>query len=202
MKTLLPALVSALESQEYRQAILFSLDVSYFHFRFTSWDQRVFHGGYEYVPRGMVFNDLSQGSASIVDTLSMDLDDVNRELIDELGDLNVEEFPVVVTYVILDAIGKVVVDLVYFDGLLDNWTYVPGKIILTAASMLLQHQRSTTYTFSGSCRWSVFKGPDCKYAGTGTECDRSYSQCEANQNEVNYGGFRWLPDMVTKKFIV
>lgn len=202
MKPLLPSLVEALESQEYRQAILFSLDVNYFHFRFTSWSQSIFHGGYEYIPRGMVFNDLAQSSSAIVDTLSLDLDDVNRELIDELGDLKVEAFPVVVTYVIVDSIGQEVFDLVYFDGFLDHWAYVPGKIMLTAASILLQHQRSTTSTFSGSCRWVVFKGPYCKYTGSGTECDRSYSQCEANQNEVNFGGFRWLPSMVTKKFIV
>lgn len=202
MKTLPSELVTALESQEYRQAILFSLDINYVHYRFSSWDQSIFYGGYEYVPRGMVFNDLAQGSSAIVDTLSMDLDDVNRELLEGLGDLNVEEFPVVVTYVILDYLGKVVVDLVYFDGFLDHWHYVPGKIVITAASILLQHNRNTLSTFSGSCRWRVFKGARCSYAGGGTECDRSYSQCETYQNEINYGGFRWLPSMVTKKFIV
>ena len=42
------------------------------------------------------------------------------------------------------------------------------------------------------CRWKVFKGTQCGYAGAATACDRSFAACIALANQARFGGFPGL----------
>lgn len=46
--------------------------------------------------------------------------------------------------------------------------------------------------YTVNCRYDEFKGPQCKYAGLVTACDRLYSTCLALGNTPNFGGFRYV----------
>lgn len=48
-------------------------------------------------------------------------------------------------------------------------------------------------SFSLNCRYRDFKGPRCKYSGPETTCDRTFAQCTAYANTINFGGFRHAP---------
>ena len=41
------------------------------------------------------------------------------------------------------------------------------------------------------CRFT-FKSLECGYEGSGTECNRTYSECEALGNTIRFGGFKGL----------
>lgn len=52
--------------------------------------------------------------------------------------------------------------------------------------------------YTKSCRYQQFKGPQCKYVGSQTFCDRQYATCLTTMaNTINYGGFRFAlgPDV-------
>jgi len=203
MKPLAPVMKDALESQQYRQALLISLeDIGGQDFYYTTWNTGIYQAPNMYVPRGMQFQNISYSSTQIVDRLSVDLDDVDRSLYGTLGKYNIREYPVEVTFVILDENSKVIASLGIFTGTIDQWSYSPGKVKIIAVSIFSQWTRVTTALYSGSCRWRKFKGTECQYSGTGMECDRTYDQCVTYSNEDNYGGFRWLPSLIGKRLKV
>jgi phage-related protein len=55
--------------------------------------------------------------------------------------------------------------------------------------------------YKHSCRWihsDKFKGIECKYAGTDTECEYTYDDCLSKDNVLNFGGF---PGILGNHFI-
>lgn len=49
------------------------------------------------------------------------------------------------------------------------------------------------------CRWKTFKGSECKYAGADTTCEKTFDDCRAKGNIVNFGGF---PAVINQRFYV
>ena len=47
--------------------------------------------------------------------------------------------------------------------------------------------------YGPACTYRRFKGPQCGYAGSETECDRTLARCTALSNSARFGGFRYLP---------
>jgi len=88
--------------------------------------------------------------------------------------------------------------LTLFSGEIDDWTMTEGRLEITVASQFARWSRKTFRTHSSSCRWLVFKGPECGYSGPETWCDRSYDRCVQLGNQDNFGGFRWLPSLEQK----
>ena len=200
MKNISPALKSALESEAYAQALLLDITVYADRFLFTTWDEELLFDGLLYIPRGMAVQSINYSAANIVDNVAMEIDDVDRALLSVLGDVDSGVFPLNITYCAINMTDRSILgNIVVFTGNISQWEYVPGKVKLTAASIFEQWGRVTTAKFSGSCRWRIFRGTECKYTGTGIRCDRTYDQCVAYSNEDNFGGFRWLPSMVNKR---
>lgn len=199
MKNLPIALKDALESQELIQALLVNMTVGGHEFKFTSWSSPVLYNSSLFYPRGLDLSNISFSATNIVDSVRIDFDDVDRGLYSAFGDQDAGNFPITLTLVILNSTWKVVTNLDVFRGTIDQWDYKPGKLSLVAASIFAQWAQVTTSKFSGSCRWKVFRGLECKYAGTGTECDRTYDQCKTYGNIENFGGFRWLPSLAARR---
>lgn len=51
--------------------------------------------------------------------------------------------------------------------------------------------------FGKYCRWRKFKGLECKYSGSETECDRAFDTCKKFGNTLNFGGF---PAIINQAF--
>jgi hypothetical protein len=206
MKNIPAALKAELESQAFVQSLLVHIDIAGSNFRFTSWDSPLVFTPLPppaqadlYSPRGIELSNISYGSANIVDNVRISFDDVDKSLYAVFGDNDAGDYPITLTLVVLDSAGSVASFLNIFRGSVDQWKYKPGKIDIVAASVFAQWAQVTTSKFSGSCRWKVFKGPYCKYTGSGIVCDRTYDQCDTYGNAENFGGFRWLPSLVAKR---
>ncbi|MBW2024368.1 MAG: hypothetical protein JRH08_00725 [Deltaproteobacteria bacterium] len=86
-----------------------------------------------------------------------------------------------------------------FNGQIDRWSLDEAQLVMTIADMNVQWARKPLSRHPASCRWRVFKGPECGYTGSETWCDRSYARCSALGNTANFGGFRWLPSIMDKE---
>ena len=89
--------------------------------------------------------------------------------------------------------------LTLFQGTLNSWGMREGQLRIEVSSILSRWNQQTLSKHSGSCRWKKFKGDECVYVGAATWCDRTYARCETLGNELNFGGFRWLPSIVGKE---
>lgn len=201
MRTINAELLNKLRSSEYRVAILVVLQVGGSTKRYTTWSDDIWLDGERYYPRGMRVGTISYGSANIVSSVSLDFDDVNRELLILLGEVGVGDYPITIMMAALDEHGEVVTngEATIFSGTFSQWTYRPKNVSIKAVSIFSKFNRTTTRVFSSSCSIKVFKGSQCNYAGAETICDRTYTQCDAFGNTENFQGFRWLPDLLNKR---
>lgn len=201
MRTISTELLDKLKSSEYRLAILVSLDVQSTFKRYTTWSDDQWFSGYRYFPRGMKLGSISYGSASIVSGVTVDFDDVNRELLVLLGEVGVGDYPIEIYMVALDNFGSPILDgdALIFSGTFSQWDYRPKTVSIKAVSIFSKFNRVTPRGFSSSCAIKVFKGSQCNYSGAGIVCDRSYTQCDAYGNTANFQGFRWLPSLANTR---
>ena len=85
-----------------------------------------------------------------------------------------------------------------FRGLVSTWKLSEPKASITLVNEFILWNKKTLRKHQSACRWP-FKGTECKYAGAETWCDQGYARCLALNNEDNFGGDRWLPDLMEKE---
>jgi len=164
---------------------------------YTSWPAKL--GGL-YEPLGMDFRSINYGSSSIVDNVSLELNDVEYELYDKFDQLDInEDQKITITAATLNQTTK---DLenntIIWVGYLSGWTYNQGILKVKAVSVFDNWRSKTTNKFTNSCRWKKFKGEECGYVGGKKTCDRSYDTCKSYNNKENFGGFRWIANAKAK----
>jgi len=85
-----------------------------------------------------------------------------------------------------------------FRGLVSTWKLTEPKAEIVLMNEFVFWNKRTLRKHQASCRWA-FKGTECTYAGAETWCDRSYARCGALSNTDNFGGERWLPDLMERE---
>ena len=85
-----------------------------------------------------------------------------------------------------------------FRGLVSTWKLSEPKASITLVNEFILWNKKTLRKHQSACRWP-FKGAECGYSGGETWCDQSYARCVALNNEDNFGGFRWLPDLMERE---
>lgn len=206
MKHIDPQLEIVLSSAQIIPAKLLRIEVEGVVLRYTSWGTSLIFeedlGSALYLSRGFKVNAVPSSTTNVVDNVTIEIDDTDRGLYATLSGSAIKEFSVDLIYAVLTTNYTLLSSIKVFTGFLSQWDYVPGVCRLVASSIFVQWARVTTKKIVGSCRWNIFKGIECKYAGSQTACDRTYTTCSNYGNNLNYGGFRWLPSMVNKKIEV
>ena len=92
---------------------------------------------------------------------------------------------------------------IIFEGEIDDWSANETLLRMSVVSIFVQWSQKALRRHSSSCTWKVFKGANadspCFYTGSETRCDRTYVRCQALGNIDNFGGFRWLANIVDKE---
>lgn len=191
-------LLDSLSSEEYRPCILLFLTDIEQELRYTTWDYPVSYNSQVFNPRGMEIGSIKYGTSSVVESVSAKIDDVDRTMYSFLTSPTYGIAGATVSIAVLDNYGQLIGASDVFSGEVSEWSYSPANASLRISSIFVQWSTVTTKVFSGSCRWSMFKGVECKYTGVGRSCDRTYKQCEEYSNTDNFGGFRWIHSLEDK----
>ena len=199
MRIITQEVLDALASEEYRPTVLLQIVTESITLSYTMWDYPIFcNACYLYTPRGFKINAIRFGSAAIVDSVSVKIDDVSREVYKSISEPFGQYVGCNVSIAVLDRAGEVLGATDVFAGSVTEWFYSAGSVDLKVSSIFSQWSTTTTSTFSGSCRWRIFKGTECAYAGSELSCSRTYSQCSTYGNTDNFGGFRWVQSLEDK----
>lgn len=195
-----PGIMAQLASGEIRGFSLFKTVIDGQELCYTECDVPIAFNGALYRPRPYQPGTVSYSLARIVDSAQLSIDNLDDQLTPYFEGGDPQGSPAILYFVCLDAdyqlIGTYPDDhVVLFSGEIDDWRGPEGAMSLTMASDMVQWHQKTLALQSSSCRWRVFKGAECRYAGIETRCDRSYARCEAYGNTANFGGERWLPSI-------
>lgn len=168
-------------------------------FYFTTNDTDLGWNGELWKSRAIDWENMSFGNDQIVTNISFSLDDINKSLYPLFMLSEPVAYELNLYIASLDSNYQVQSTILLFRGYIDSWSYDQTILKMEASSLLNQWSRRTLRMFSGSCRWSEFKGRECKYTGDQVRCNRTFTECVTYDNAANFGGFRWLPLLQTKK---
>ncbi len=92
-------------------------------------------------------------------------------------------------------------NIVIFNGLMDRAGSIGMETATIQARQLLgsiDHD-APARQFTVTCPWK-FKGLECGYAGSETDCNKSWARCSQLANTARYGGFRFMPHSGTFQY--
>ena len=199
MRLFTPAIMTALRSGEQRAFVLFLMVIDGVDYGYTDCDVPLVYDSVTYEPRGLMGSVISYGNGHIVDQCSFDIDNLDDRLTPAFVGGTPQGSPVFIRMVRLDQAYTIIPDpALLFEGEIGPWDKPRDlkSIAITVTNDLSRWNQTTMALHSASCRWKVFGGEECGYAGVENWCDRTYSRCEALGNTDDFGGFRWLPSIM------
>ena len=191
-------IITAIETGEIKPFLLLHMNIDGTDYFYTDCDVPLVVGGNNYSPRRFLVDTIRYSTNTAVDSVKIELDNLDDALTSVFVGGTPQDSEIILKQVLIntDNISIIGSAVTWFQGELDEWTLDEGKIDFTVTSELVRWRQETMYKHSALCRWKVFKGTECAYAGGQTWCDRTYARCSALVNTDNFGGFRFLPSIV------
>lgn len=201
MRSIDPAVIAAQREEELRGFFMVRLSLSGAECLYTDCDVPLSGPGGLYQPRAMEADEVLYAATEIVDSTRLVLDNIDKALTPLFLGGQVQGEPAFIYRAVLgsDLAHVTGSPVELFRGEVNSWVWLPDRIELELASILVRWKQRTLARQSGLCRWRKFKGAECGYSGGADWCDRSYDRCVALGNQDNFGGFRFVKSLVDRK---
>ena len=165
--------------------------------RYSSFDVDLFYDSNFYIANELRVNGLSFESDLSVDQAAIQLQNVNLTMSAILFNTD-EIFSKVTVSVGALASTRVIYDLfTIFYGEVTGWTITEQSVVFRCSGLMSRWSKKTLRIAQGSCPWPI-GGDECQYAGS-ENCSQTLSRCRDFDNQINFGGFVYLPALQEKK---
>lgn len=170
----------------------------------TNADIDIYHEGKKYEARGMDFGPVEYSISPTADKVSVDIDDVDATVRTIIQTSEVRGKRYFMRLAALNSKAKVIGTVTHFDGILDSYSAAKAQRSVhfnIYNHMILWKKKLPRRSHTPTCAWTWKDPLTCKYSGGVTDpCDQSWDKCKATYgNQINFGGFRWLPSLVDKQ---
>ena len=166
----------------------------------TNADQKIYYESKVYVPWGMDFGGVEYSISPTVDKVSVDLDNTDEAFSQLMQTTELRGKRFLMRIAALDQnMGVIGAPVIPFDGILDTCRAKKKNFKMDVFNhMILWKKKIPRRTHQPTCTWTFKDSVTCKYAGATATCDKSWEECVAMGNSLNFGGFRWLPSLADK----
>jgi len=147
----------------------------------------------------MTFDSISYSIGNIVDEAVLRLDNVDKVMTSIFVDGTSQDEDADIYVALLTSSGTEVGAVNLFSGQVDSWQLDEDEVRISVSTDFASWAQRSAALHSPSCRWKVFGGTECQYAGAESWCDRTKTRCIALDNAINFGGFPWLPSLENKE---
>ncbi len=199
-RTISQDILDKLETNEITSFNLLEFTVGASTYRYTDCEVPITYAtdgttAVTFQPRSFLFENVSYSNDDIVDSCSVRVDNLDRVLTSLFIDNVIAEEECVLYIILFNDDNTVLGTQQIFNGYINDFTIDEQDLKMTITSIFTKWNQTSGSKYTSLCRWKVFKGVECQYAGAETTCDRSWDRCNNDlSNGDNYGGFRWIPD--------
>jgi hypothetical protein len=198
MKTFDPSIVLELAKENQRFFILFEIQLSTATFYYNNSDIDLYSGGNKYDSLDFNFDKIDQSADMGVDSITLRFNAADIAMNAIILSEDILGAVALVSFICVDANYTIIASEPLFRGLVSNWKIEDNQASIELKTELVLWRKETLRTCQSSCRWE-FKGTECGYAGAIEWCDQSYEHCTSLANTDNFGGFRFLPDIMEEE---
>lgn len=170
--------------------------------RFTDLDLPVYHEGNLYAPRGLTVGNITSGSTITAEKVEIDIDDADQVMSAILLNEDARNKTAALYFGVIaratgGAISRHIQEI--WRGFLSGWEMAgDAECRITLTHEFVLWNKTPLRTQSVTCPWP-FKGTECAYAGEAGWCDQTYDRCKKLGNKDNFGGDRFLSDVMEKE---
>lgn len=184
------------ETQANYLVYLLDLFLSSGQVRLTNADVDIFHEGAWYRSRGLDFGAAEYSIGLASDSVDVEIDNTDLLVSQWVQLQEIRGRRYLHRLAVLDAQAQVMGTMVLFDGLIDSASVSRKRGRIKIHNLMIFWQRRIPRRdHSATCPWTFKAADTCRYVGGLTSCDKSWEQCGARGNTINFGGFRWLPSL-------
>ena len=195
MRSIPAAMLTEIATGQFTEFHCITLALGGATYYYTDADVPIIIDAQSYTPKGFRFDPVNYSKANIVSRATLEIENVDSVMsVLFVGEI-VQGSTVTIKKAIVDGTMPTISAVTIYEGTVDDWELDEQTLRLSLASVLLKWSQRPLSNYNSSCRWKVFKGTECQYAGAETWCDRSYQRCVDLGNTANFGGFRWLPSI-------
>lgn len=198
MKTFDPNTIIELAKEGHRFFILVELQLNDATYYYNNSDVDLWYNSNKYNSSDYSFGRIEQSGDLGVDTVSIKFNSTDAIINALILSEDIMSKTAILSFVCVDDDYQIIEAEPLFRGLISNWTIGDANSIIEIKTELVLWRKEVLRKCQSSCRWE-FKGTECGYSGDMTWCDQSYEQCVALINTDNFGGFRFLPDIMEKE---
>jgi len=198
MKSFDPNIVLELAKEGQRFFFLIALELDSGTYRYNNSDMDLWVDGNKYLSTDFAFDKMDQSADMGVDSITLRFNSADQVINAIILSEDILGKTALFSFICLDDGRAVIASEDLFRGLLSNWKIGDADSMIEIKTELVLWRKETLRTCQSSCRWE-FKGTECTYAGDVTWCDQSYEHCRDLANTSNFGGFRFLPDIMEKE---
>jgi len=198
MKTFDPNTVLELAKEGQRFFILIELQLVSATYYYNNSDIDLYESGNKHNSLDFTFGNIDQTADMGVDSVTMVFNSADSVMTALILSEDILGRTAIISFICVDDDYSIIAAEPLFRGLMSDWKIGDGKCKIEIKSELVLWRKETLRTCQSSCRWE-FKGTECAYAGDIDWCDQSYEHCRDLANTDNFGGFRFLPDIMEKQ---
>ena len=164
---------------------------------YTNFDVDLYHGSHRYLAGDLKIEGMSFGSDLSVDQVTVHMQNVDLGMSAIM--LNNDEIGAIVTI----SMGAVHSSRRIYDlepmivAEITGWMANEKVAKLTCSGLMARWAKKTMRVSQSSCPWPI-GNTECGYAGSET-CSQTWSRCKALGNQLNFGGFVYVPELMEKK---
>lgn len=160
--------------------------------RFSAWDTVLALDGQNYTPQDISHDIISQASGGAVDTCTVTIQNVNRQMQAILEAYELRGLEISLWMLFRNLLPD---DLVITHSFTISSVEASREVVTLTCTSRMDHYGVAVprETFRrNNCRY-VWKGTYCKFSGAGDYCRQTLQGCRALNNTVNYGGEPAMP---------
>ncbi len=197
MRTIDANITAEIEKEVF--SYFFSMELQFnTTFYYSNANIPVYISGQKYTPLDFELPEMKLASALSVDNITIKIANVDLGFSSILLNEDVRNKVVIVSFGAMTKYGGVIGVEEIFRGLISDWIIEETYVTINVVNELILWRKKPLRSASSSCPW-LFKGTECTYAGAELWCDQTYDRCRSLNNDLNYGGFRFLPSIAEKQ---
>jgi hypothetical protein len=163
-------------------------------YHYTDCDIDLYYNGDRYLARGFDLNGIEQSPGFASDSISLDMDNVDRTFSAIVLGEDAANAPVSIYVQALSTANTPLGTIELYNGFLSEWTMDEQRIRLKIGSEFMFWHKKSLRLPTPNCPWG-FKSVECGYSGGETLCDKSPERCATLGNYVNFGGRKFVSDV-------
>lgn len=160
---------------------------------FAAYDDDIVFNGKTYLKFPLTHESVGENTTGEIDAVMVRVSNVSQFIQNKLESYDLRGKKIIITMVFANLLSSAL-NLIEHSYYIDSYNAGVEVVEFTCTSKfdLMKLELPTRKFWRNFCSWK-FKSAQCAYAGSATNCNKTFQKCKELNNSVRFGGFPSIP---------